>query len=445
MVEICTVGGYNEVGKNMVAVKTGDDVVLLDMGFHMQRIVDFEEEGGSKGALSVQQMIGMDAVPDDRVLASWKRQVKMIALSHAHLDHIGAVPYLASRYQAPVHGTPFTIAVLDRMMKNDALAIPNPLHPTHTGKEIPISKDVSVEFVHITHSTPQSSFIAVHTKKGVLLYGTDFKLDNHPVIGKMPDVERLKELRDEGVLALFVDSLYSKHNMKTPSEKVAREMLKDVLFGTENEGRAIVGTCFASHLARLKSFTEFGRKMGRKVVFLGRTMMKYTDAAADVGVIDLRKDVEVVGFGRDVKRKLKDIEKKGPENYLIVCSGGQGEPNAVLRRMMKQDYPFRFMNDDHVIFSNRVIPVEPNVTNRQEIERRLKEFGVRIFSDIHVSGHGGKEDIRDLITMTDPAHIIPCHGPRQLVEGTGDLAQEMGYKIGSDVHYMKNGHTLRLG
>lgn len=444
MIEICGVGGYDEVGRNMVAVKAGNEAAVFDMGFQVQKLVDFEEEGGLREGLTREQMIQLHAIPDDTVLGSWRGMVKAIALSHCHLDHIGAVPYLERGYRAPIYGTPFTMAVLRHMLKHDEMSVKNKMQDVETGKIVPLTKDMSLEFVYITHSTPQSSFVALHTKQGIILYATDYKFDNHPVIGGKPDYERLKELKDEGVIAMFVDSLYSRHDMKTPSEKVAREMLKDILFGTENRGNAIVGTCFASHIARLKSFIEFGRALDRKVVLLGRTMMKYCEAAAEVGIVDFRKEAEIVGYGRDVKKKLKEIEKQGAGDYLIVCSGGQGEHNSVLRRMMRNDYPFQFMNEDHVIFSNRIIPVEPNITNREEIERRLKELGVRIFKDIHVSGHAAREDIRDLINIIEPEHVIPCHGPHGLVGGAGELAEQMGYKMGKDVHLLENGKKILL-
>lgn len=444
MVELCTLGGYNEVGKNMIAVKSGNDAVIFDMGFHMQRIVDFEEEGGHKAGLTANHLIKLDAVPDDGVIASWRHQVKAIALSHCHLDHIGAVPYLAKHYNAPIYGTPFTMSVLNRMMRDDDLSLPNNLVTSNTGKIIKLTNNISIEFIHVTHSTPHSTFIALHTKEGVILYATDFKFDNHPVIGNVSNYDRIKELRDEGVIALFVDSLYSKYDGKMPSEKVAREMLKDVLLGTDNDGSAIIGTCFASHIARLKSFIDFGKKLDRRVVFLGRSMMKYADSANQSGIIDLSKQAQIVGYRQDVKRTLRQIEKQGAQNYLILCSGGQGEPNSVLNRMLEQHYPFKFMNEDQVIFSNKVIPVEPNIANRKELEHKLTNIGARIFRDIHVSGHGGKEDIRDLINMVEPQHIIPCHGPHSLMEPAENLAESMGYKAGKDVHLARNGQKIKI-
>ena len=444
MAEIVGVGGYSEGGKNMVAVKINSDAAIFDMGFNVQKIVDFEEEGGVRDDLNMGQLIKLNAIPDDNAISSWKNIVRAIALSHCHFDHIGAAPYLEKNYSAPVYGTAYTMAVLRHMIRDDNLSMKNTMHEVPFRKMIKLSKDMSLELVHVTHSTPQTSFVALHTKHGVIIYAPDFKFDDTPIIGERPDYERIRELRDEGVLALFVDSLYAKHNDKTPSEKTAREMLREVLFNTENRDNAIVGTCFASHIARLKSFVEFGNKLGRKVVILGRSMMKYCDAAKEVGIADFSRQAEIVGYGREVKRKLREIEKQGPGNYLIVCTGGQGEKNSVLSRMMREDYPFRFMSEDHVIFSNRIIPVEPNITNREEVERRLREFGVQVFDDVHVSGHGRRKDIEEFITMADPRHVIPAHGPSSVVNGTVELAKSMGYKPGRDLHVLENGKKVRI-
>src|SRR3989344_1674456 len=155
MINICSVGGYNEVGKNMVAVNTPDGGVIFDMGFHMQRIIQ------------------LDAVPDDNVISSWAPNIKAITLSHCHLDHIGAVPYMSPTYNAPIYGTPFTMTVLERMLKDETLSIPNSLHHLQTGNIVKINNNRSCELIHVTHSPPHSAFIALHTKDGVILYATD--------------------------------------------------------------------------------------------------------------------------------------------------------------------------------------------------------------------------------------------------------------------------------
>jgi len=444
-VKLAAVGGYSEVGKNMSAIKVGDEAVILDMGFYLPVIVDYEEEGNDRSLLSADQMRKMGAIPDDTVLHAWKNNVKAIACSHAHLDHTGAVPYGAPKYNAPVIGTPFTIEVLKNMIHSEGLEVRNKYIPINVGSSYTVSKNIKVEFINVTHSTPQTAIIAVHTKEGVIVYTNDFKFDNDPIIGKKPDLERLRQLgKEERVLAVIVDALYSGAAQKTPSERVAREMLKDVMLGTENHNNPMIVTCFASHIARLRSIIDFGHKLNRKVVLLGRSMQKYAAAAEKVNIVKYSKEAEIVANADKIKKKLVRMEKEGMNSYLIVCTGGQGEPNSVLNKMLNKIYPFYFNQEDTMIFSNRIIPVEPNITNRAKMEEKLRKFGVRIYKDIHVSGHGSREDIRDLINMLNPEHVIPSHGHHKLTSPCAELAEEMGFKRRSEIHEVHNGQTIAL-
>jgi ribonuclease J len=441
MVEVCGLGGYDECGRNTLAVKVGNDAVVMDMGYHMQHLVNLDRGNGQR-EFSTDEMIKAQVVADDSVVKSWWSKVRGIALSHNHLDHVGGVPYLEKHYKAPIYGTPFTVGMVNRTVGDEGWRLKNALYSVKTGKMIRLSKDMTLEFVHVTHSTPHSTIVALHTKEGVILYAPDFKFDDTPYLEEASDYKRLKELKEEGVKALFLDSLYSRVPKKMPSEHVARESLRKTLIDHEHRSNALVGSCFSSHIARLTSFVDFAEMINRKVVFLGRTMMKYCDVAADVGVINLHKRAKIVGYGRDVRRALRDIERDGPENYVIVCTGGQGEEQSVLSRMMRGQYPFTFLNGDHMIFSNRVIPVEPNISNRREIELQLKKFGVHVFPDVHVSGHAAQEDIKQFIKMVEPEHVVPCHGGHELVGTAATLAEGMGYKLGRDVHLLSNGKKV---
>jgi len=369
-------------------------------------------------------------------------QTKAIVATHCHLDHIGGIQYVAPDFKAPIVATPFTLQVIRNQVQNDSLKLPNPYIPVKSNNTFNASKNVKVEFIDIPHSTPETSMLAIHSKQGVYLYATDWKFDNTPVIGNKPNYKRLKELGQKGVKALVVDSLYSKDNIKTPSEKIARELLKDVLLGTENSGAAIVTSCFASHVARLKSIIEFGKKLNRKVVILGRSFGKYIEAAEMARVTKLSDKAEIVSYRKAIDRKIAEIAKKGPEKYIIVCTGGQGETNSVLARMVRGETKFKFFSEDQLIFSNKLIPVEPNLTNRETMENQLKEQGVRIFRDVHVSGHPAKEDLREMINLTNPENIIPCHGFDKLMQPACGLAEEMGFKLNRDIHLMKNGEKI---
>jgi ribonuclease J len=203
-------------------------------------------------------------------------------------------------------------------------------------------------------------------------------------------------------------------------------------------------TSFASHIARLRSMVEFGKKLNRKVVFLGRSLNKYVKSAEAVGLVDFSKDVEIMTYARQVEQKLHQIEKK-KEKYLVVCTGSQAEPNAILTRIGDKKLPFKFEHDDHVIFSCKTIPVEPNIENRERLEKSLSGNGVRIFKDVHVSGHGAREDIRDMIDMVKPEVIIPGHGDKKRITGhIEDLANLLGFKTGKDLRFLNNGKKTVL-
>jgi ribonuclease J len=443
-IKLCGVGGYNEVGKNMTALKIGDEAVVLDMGFFLPKLISFEEEGGHRENLTGKGLIRLGAVPDDSVISSWKDKVKAIAATHAHLDHIGAIPYLSNKYDCPILGTPFTAEVLRGMLKDEKLTLKNNLVDLNPNSTFKVSKNIKMEFINMTHSTLQTVMIAVHFDDKVILYANDFKFDNHPILGKKPDYDRLKRIASEKeVLALVVDSLYAAAERKTPSEKVAREMLKDVLLGTDNTGHLIITTCFASHLARIRSILDFAKKLNRKVVFFGRSLSKYTRAAENVKLVNYSKEGRIFSYSRQIKKQLKKIEKKR-QDYLIVCTGSQAEPGSILTRLASGALPFKFLPEDHVIFSCKTIPVDINIANRQLLERKLRQKRTRIFTDIHVSGHCGREDLRDLINMVKPKHIIPAHGDTQKLSALSDLAKEMDYKPGKTVHILNDGQVLDL-
>ena len=233
--EFFSIGGYNEVGKNMCAIKSGDEIVILDMGFFLPAIVNFEEGGGERRNLTTQGMIKLGAIPDDKPLDKVRDKVKAIVLGHCHLDHLGAVPFLAQHYKAPILGSPYTLEVLRSTIQDERINLKNELIKLNPNSTYRVSKNIEIEPIHVTHSTLQTSLIAIHTKEGTVLYANDFKFDNSPVVGKKPNYARLKQLGKEGnVKALIVESLYAHQEGKTPSEKVAKEMLKDILLGTEN-------------------------------------------------------------------------------------------------------------------------------------------------------------------------------------------------------------------
>ncbi len=442
MFELRAVGGYNEIGKNATAVKIGDDAFMFDCGLHMENFIQYTEDEKLISANS-NDLIKIGAVPDISQINDWRPNLRGILPSHAHLDHIGAIPYLANQLKAPIASTPFTTEVIKTILGDEEIKIRNHIRTVQPNGMVKLSNDVKVEFIHVTHSTPHSSMVALHTKEGIILYANDFKLDYSPTLGPKPNTKRLEELGNMGVRALIADSTNATVPSKTPSEAVARQMLEDVLLGVNNKGKALIVTTFSSHIARLKSIIEMGKRLNRKVVFLGRSLHKYSMAAQRVGLVNFSKEVYMAKYKKQIGKELNAImQKKG--KYLMVVTGHQGELGSTLSRMASGELKFKFDPEDHVVFSCRTIPTATNIRNRGRLENDLRAKHARLFLDIHTSGHAAREDLRDLIHMVKPKNIIPSHGSIEMRKAFASLAQEMGYSVGKNVHMMKDGESLRL-
>ncbi|MAH06907.1 ribonuclease J [Candidatus Pacearchaeota archaeon] len=441
-IRIIPLGGFNEVGKNMVAIDLGEDVILLDGGFYLPAIVALQE---TERVYSEKKFRSIGAIPDDTILdkLGLRDKVRAIIPSHAHLDHIGALPYIANRYNADIIATPFTIEVLKSLLYDEKIQLKNKLIPIQPNGSYYVqgkNRKYKVDFINITHSTPQSAFLAIHTPDGIVAYSNDFKLDNNPILGLKPNYQKMEEIAKEGIKVLICDSLYAGDDRKTASEKVARTMLEDVLLNTENRDKGLLVTTFSSHIARLKSIVDFGKKLDRKIIFMGRSLAKYTKAANKVNICPFIKDVEIATYRRQLEKKLKTVQKSRGE-YMIVCTGHQGEPGSILDRMARNKLHYQFNNQDHVIFSSSTIPTEITIENRAALDTRLKKKKVRMFTNVHVSGHAGREDLRDFINILNPQHIIPAHGPHEKTQPLIDLGKELGYKP-KFLHLTSNGEKL---
>ncbi|MBD3319272.1 RNase J family beta-CASP ribonuclease [Candidatus Woesearchaeota archaeon] len=442
-IEICAVGGYGEVGKNMTAIRVDDEVVICDLGIHLPNWIRFtEHDEGEVVRYSRKKLIDEGAIPDDSIINDWRAKVVALVPSHAHLDHVGAVPFLARRYECPIFGSPFTMEVLKTILHDERIVLPNELKTVLVGSRVRISQKIELEFIHMTHSTPQTTMIVLHTPYGGVLYGCDFKIDDSPTLGPKPDYAALERAGKQGLACAMVDSLYADHKGKTPSEAYAKELLREVMFGENFRGHGLIVTTFSSHIARLASIVEFAKKLKRKPIFLGRSLSKYTTAAQEAGLIKF-DDVEIVKYGRKVRRRLREIERQKGE-YLICMTGHQGEPNAVLSRIADGKLRFHFDKGDAVLFSCHVIPAEINRQNRQVLEKKLADQGVRMYRDLHVSGHGRQDDIRQLVSLCKPKMLIPMHSEPPMMDAFCEVSKQMGYKIGETLFPVRNGDRLKI-
>lgn len=437
MIEIMPVGGYREVGKNCTAVKVDDEVIILDLGLHLQNYIHYTQDDDVD--LSHHKLMEIEAVPNIKCIEHWIPKVKAICISHAHLDHVGAAPFLASQFHCPIHGTPYTIEVLKVLLEDKEIRIPNKLIAHDINSTFKVSDNIKIEFISVTHSVVHTAMVVIHTKYGSIAYANDFKLDNQPTLGHKSNLGRMAALKN--VKVMILDSLYSNKPIKTPSESVAKELLREVMISTNSKGKAMVVSTFSSHLARLKSIMEFAKQLNRKVVFLGRSLEKYIRAGENIKIIEFSKTGKIIKYRQEVQSFLKKCKR--PEDYVFIVTGHQGEPKSVLARMIFNNY-FKFQKEDIVIFSCTIIPGVENIRNREAMEAELKRKKVRIFRDIHVSGHGAREDARDLINLVEPEILLPTHSEISTTEQFLELSEELGYRENKNVFLLRNGHKIEI-
>jgi len=441
---IIAVGGYNEMGRNMTAVHVGDDIIIFDMGLRLDQVQIHED-------MEIERMHSFDlikigAIPDDTVMKGVNGTVRAIVCTHGHLDHIGAIPKLAHRYKAPIIATPYTIGLIKQLIKSERkFPAENELVEMNAGETKEISKNLSIEFIRVQHSTLDCVFIAVHTPRGILLYANDFKMDRTPTLGEPPDIKRLKQIGKEGVFLMITESTNAAIVGKTPSERIAKDMLNDVLIGTEETESGVIVTTFASHIARIAATLEIAKKMDRIPVLMGRSMDKYVKLAAKMGYVQLPENLKMYGVRKNIDKAFARIASEGKEKYLPIVTGHQGEPGAVLERISLDNTGYRIESGDKVIFSANVIPTPSTRANRHVLETKLKMRGARIYDGVHVSGHACKEDHWELLRMINPEHVIPAHGNLVMHSAYIEMAESTGYVLGDTIHLLRNGEELVLG
>jgi len=442
-IEIIAVGGYEEVGRNMTAVRCGKEIVIFDMGLRLDQITIHED--AEIESMTAPDLIRIKAIPDDTMLNSIGGTVVAIVCSHGHLDHIGAIPKLAGRYNAPIISTPYTTELIRQEIAGDQkCGVNNKLLALRAGQRYTLSQNLVLEFVRTQHSIIDSVIPVLHTPHGAIVYALDFKFDRTPVIGEPPDFARLHQIGKEGVLALIVESTNIERRGRGPSERIARDLVRDTITSYEDDKNALVVSTFSSHIARIKTIAECAHEIGRKPVLLGRSMEKYAVTAEQMKLVSFPETTSVFGNRRIVDRTLRRMMKAGKEKFLPIVTGHQGEPGSILTRMATGDTPYQLTKGDKVIFSANVIPSPLNSGQRYLVEARLGLSGVRIFEDLHVSGHAYREDHYELIHLLAPQHIVPAHGNLKMTAAYSQFAGELGYVPHSTVHLVRNGERLKI-
>ena len=328
-IEIIAVGGYDEVGRNMTAVRCGKEIVIFDMGLRLDQVM-IHEDAEIENMHSL-DLIKIKAIPDDTMMNSVEGTVKAIVCSHGHLDHIGAIPKLAHRYNAPIIATPYATELIRQQISGEQkFGVNNKLFALKAGQRYTLSQNLVLEFVHTQHSIIDTVTPVLHTPNGAIVYACDFKLDRTPVIGQPPDFARLRQIGKEGVLALIVECTYIDRPGRCPSERIARDLVRDTITSYEDDKNAIIVSTFSSHIARVKTIAECAHEIGRKPVLLGRSMEKYSVTAEQMKLVSFPETTSVFGNRRTVDRTMRRMMKAGKDKFMPIITGHQGEPGSIL-------------------------------------------------------------------------------------------------------------------
>lgn len=418
--KIYTISGYEKVGGNMTAVETNGKIVIFDMGADIERVV---RQDVRLEEMKTVEAIASGIVPNDSKIKRRRKDVVAIVVGHGHQDHSRGIPKLAGAYDCPIIAAPYTADIIKRFIENDREHVKNRIVKMEAGETFQISKDCELEFVDMTHSIPHAVLSVLRTDEGTIIYSLDFKLDENPTLGKSVDYDKIRRLGEEGVKAYIADCTRTDESGRTKPEIDTKIELKNILSRSNYNREGIVITTFSSNIARLNNIIDANAGR-RKIVLLGRSLKEYTEDAERNGLIDL-SEVKVVSYQEEVEDTLEEISKNKAE-YLLITTGNQGEPNAILSRIAGREYPFSIGEKDMVIFSSVTIPTPVNELNRENLKRNLVQQGADIEVDIHSHGHGKKEDQRNMIKMLAPEAVTPAHGGEGKLSSCARIAREEG-------------------
>ena len=390
-------GGSGEIGMNVNLYHYQSDWLMIDLG------ISFSDETTP----------GVDIIlPDIRFAEAHKENLKALILTHAHEDHFGAIPYLWDRLRVPIYGTAFTLALLRRKLAEAKLSETIPLYEIHYNKEYNFGA-FDVEFIALSHSIPDPAAIVIKTDQGQILHTGDWKLDDTPMLGNKTDTNRLKQIGDEGVIALIGDSTNAMVEGRTPSESVARQGLTEVMAKAK---KAVAVTCFASNVARIDSIVAAAKANSRHVCVVGRALHRAISAARDTGYLTNLPDFV----------SEEDAGLMPRENLVIICTGSQGEVRAALAKIANNMHEYiHLQSGDMVIYSSRQIPGNENAIAK--VQNQLLRRKIEIITDeeapVHVSGHPARDELSDLYHIIRPQIAIPVHGTARHLEAHAKLAK----------------------
>lgn len=384
-VRITPLGGLGEIGGNIAVFETEKEAILIDVG------MSFPDE----------DMHGVDIlIPDFTYLREIKHKIVGVIITHAHEDHIGAMPYLYKEMQFPIYGTPLPLAMIGNKFDEHHISEHRKcFNPIEKRVVYKIGNDFEVEWMHMTHSIIDSSSIAVTTAAGTIIHTGDFKIDYTPVDGYTADLHRLAYYGEKGVLCLLSDSTNSYNTVATPSELSVAPAF-DRIF-SKAEGRVLLST-FSSNIHRVQQAIQYGIKYGRKVCVIGRSMERNLEVAMQYDYLKFPKNIFI---------DAEEVAHCNDKDVLIVTTGSQGEPNSALFRMSIGEHRhIKIKPTDLIVLSSRAIP--GNEASISGMLNHLQRAGARVATDrdIHVSGHASMEEQKLMLRLVNPKFFLPIHG-----------------------------------
>lgn len=400
--QLIPLGGVAEIGKNMSVLRFGQEIMIIDAGLKFPG----------------DDMPGIDyIIPNFSYLIEHKDLIKGMCLTHGHEDHIGAVAYLLKEIQVPIYGSGLTLGLLSNKLKEHKVNAET--YTIKNGDIIQLGRSFKIEFIQNNHSIPDSFSLAIRTPSGILIHTGDFKIDQTPVSGPTFNLKKLAAYGQEGVMALMIDSTNAEREGYTKSERIVGKTFEEML-RTHTESRIFVAT-FASNLHRIQQVFDVAEKFGRKVSAVGRSMVNNIEIAARLGYL---KFIEKNYIPIENINSYKDSE------LLIISTGSQGEPLAGLTRMAAQSHQkVNIRQGDLVIMSSSPIPGNERLVNR--VIDGLYRCGATVIhqgmADVHVSGHGSREEIKMILNLVQPKNLIPFHGEYRHQASMIRLAEEMGF------------------
>ncbi len=411
-------GGLGEIGLNMMVYETEKDIIIVDSG------IMFPED----------YMLGIDMViPDIRYLYGPEKRQKIrgIVLTHGHEDHIGAIPYILRELNLPIFGTPFTLGILEEKLKEHDLPFKVSLFTVKTGNTITLG-DFEIEFIRVAHSIIDGASLAIKTPVGTIIHTGDFKLDQTLDKNSVTDINRLAHYGDNGILALFSDSTNIEKEGFTISENDIKKTFRNIFQGNS---RRIIVALFASNIHRISELLSLAVEFNKKVIFSGRSLLTYTKVARKLGYLKIPEDILI---------DEETIDYYKPEELLILTTGTQGEAMSALSRISVNDHKYiKIKPNDLVLLSSKFIPGNEKAISKiiNNLYRRGAEVYYENISEIHVSGHASKEELKLMINITKPKYFIPVHGELKHLYQHKKLAVSAGIPAG-DIFVLENGNSL---